>query len=91
MTIQALDDPEEGQNGERERGPVDEATRTLVSEDGKESPCDGDGTCEVTFWCGEGVCRRGCLEEEQTEENENLGPDTSAVRKGIDTKGFEER
>ena len=80
VTVQAFDDPEERQDGERKRGPVDETTRTLVRNDGEESPCNGDGTCEVTFRSRKGVRGSGCLEEEEAKEDENLGPDTCAVR-----------
>ena len=41
-----LDDPDEREDGEDERGPVHEARRGLVCEDGPERPGDGDRSGE---------------------------------------------
>jgi len=59
-----------------------------VGEDGPERPSDGDGGREVTFGCGESVRSCGTLEEEESEEDKDFGPDTSTVSVCVDTESF---
>lgn len=89
QTVQALQYPEERKQCECERGPVDECARRLVSKDGKQRPRDRDRPCKVALSSGERIRGGGSLQEEQSEEHEDLGPDTSLVRDGIDTEGLE--
>ena len=90
-----LDDPDEGQDGEDKRGPVDETRGSLVSEDGPKGPGDGNRSGEITFRCRESVGGSSTLEEEpeqseldvliltdrhlQGEEDKDFGPDTCGV------------
>ena len=69
----ALDDPDEREDGEDERGPVHEARRGLVREDGPERPCNRDRGGEVTFRRGEGVRRGRALEEEPVRQKSKVG------------------
>ena len=59
-----LDDPDEREDGERERGPVDERGVALAREDRPERPRDGDARGQVALRGRERVRRRGRLEEE---------------------------
>ena len=45
----SLDDPDEREDGERERGPVDERGVALAREDGPERPRDGDARGQVAL------------------------------------------
>ena len=90
VSKQTLHDPEQAQNSERERAPVDEPARALVREDGEEGPGDGDGAGEVAFWGRESVGGGCSFEEEGGEEDEYFGPDAGTGCESIDTKGFEE-
>jgi hypothetical protein len=86
QAVDALDDPESAEGSEDQRGNRDEArssSAALVSVDTEEGPGDGDGASEVTFRRGEGVGGRGGLEDEEREEDEDLGPDASAVGEGV--------
>ena len=60
----SLDDPDEREDGEGERAPVDERGVTLTSEDGPERPGDGNACGEVALGGRERVGRSGSLEEE---------------------------
>ena len=91
VAVQTLHNPEQAQNSERKRAPVDEATRTLVREDGEESPCDGNGARKVTLRRGEGICGGGRLEEEEAEEDKDLGPDACPVGERIDAECLKKR
>ena len=64
VTPQALDNPEERQQRECERTPVNEKGRALVLEDGEQRPGDGDAACKITFGAGECIRCGGCLKEE---------------------------
>lgn len=59
-----LDDPNEGENRERKRAPVDERRVTLACEDGPERPRNRDCSRKVTLGRGERVSRSSCLQEE---------------------------
>jgi len=87
--VNALDDPEGGQNGEYKSGPVDKGRAALMVKDGEERPSDGNASSEVTFGRGEGVGSGGGLEEEEGEEDENLGENAGVVTMGVHTKGLE--
>jgi len=89
QAIQALQYPEERKQGECERAPMNERTRGLVSEDGEQRPRDRNRPCKVSLSRGERVRGGRSLQEEQSEEHEDLGPDTSLVRDGVDTEGLE--
>jgi len=47
--ISRLKDPDEGQDGEGEGGPVDEGGRALVIEDGPQGPRDDESTGKITL------------------------------------------
>lgn len=89
VAIKAFDDPEQADDRKCEGAPVDEPAGTLMSEDGKERPGDGDGSGEITLGCGEGVRGCGRLEEEEAEEDEDLGPDARVVGECVDAEGLE--
>ena len=89
MTIQTFDDPEQAEDRERERAPMDEAARTLMREHGKQGPSDRDGPRKITLGRREGVRGCGGLEEEEAEEDEDLGPDAGVVGGGVDAEGRE--
>jgi len=54
-TVQGLQDPESGEDGKDERGPVYERRRVLVVEHGPERPGDGNATSKITFRRREGI------------------------------------
>ena len=85
----ALDDPEEREDGERERRPVSERIRALVRKDSPQAPRDSDAAGQVSLRSGERVCSTGALEEEEAEEYEDLGPDASLVLPCVDAEGLE--
>lgn len=85
----ALDDPDEGENGEREGRPVDESARGLVREDGPQGPGDRSASGQVTLGGSERVGGSGALEEEEGNEDEDLGPDTGTVGESVDAKRLE--
>lgn len=60
-----------------------------MSVDTKEGPGDSDGTSEITLGRGECVSSGGGLEDEEGEEDEDLGPDSGAVRVGVATECLE--
>ena len=60
----SLDDPDEGQERERERGPADERGVVLAREDRPERPRDRDARGQVALGRRERVRRRRRLEEE---------------------------
>lgn len=82
----ALDDPDEGKDGEDEGRPVNESTGGLVSEDRPQRPSDRDAGGKVTLGSGERVCGGGTLKEEECEEDEDLGPDTGAVGERVSSE-----
>jgi len=88
-SVDGLGDPEGGQDGEGEGGPVHESRRALMVVDTKERPSDGDASGEITLGGGEGVCGRGGLEEEEGEEHEDLGEDAGVVVEGVDAERVE--
>jgi len=63
----------------------------LMGENRKERPRDSNGSREITFGTGEGVCRGSSFQEEQCEEDKSLGPDTREARgfQSIGTESFE--
>ena len=83
--------PQERKNGEDQRGPVDEPVGGLVGENGPEVPCDGSSGGEITLGRAERVRGSRGFEEEESEEDEDFGPNASMVRKRVDTKGSESR
>jgi len=85
----SLDHPEQGEHGKAESSPVDELARGLLGKDGEQAPGDGDGGGEVALGGGEGVSGGGAFEEEETDEDEDFGPDSSEVVAGIYAKGGE--
>lgn len=89
LTPQSLGDPEEGEDREAEGGPVDEGRGGLVSEDGEESPGDGNRSGDVTLLGGEGIGDRSRLKEEQGQEDEDVSEDTGLVGLGIDAESLE--
>lgn len=91
MTKEALHNPEQAQNRERKRAPMDESTRTLVRENGEERPGNGNRACKISLRCGEGVRGGGRLEEEKTEKHEDLRPDACSVGERIDAECLEQR
>jgi len=83
-----LDHAERAQDGEGERTPVHKGV-SLVSEDTKEGPHDGNRCRQVALSGGESVSCGSALEEEESEEHKNLGPDTGMFGERIDTKCLE--
>jgi hypothetical protein len=69
---EGLEDPEEGEDGKREGGPVDKLARGLVGKDGPEGPGNGDGGWEVALGAREGVGGSGSLEEEAVREKVSI-------------------
>lgn len=62
---------------------------TLQLTDGEQSPCDRGGTSSITLLGSESVGSGGTLEEDESEENESLGPETSLVLVNIDAESLE--
>jgi len=83
---ESLADPEDGDDGECQSGPVDECGRPLVVKHGEEAPGDSDAAGEVSLGGRERVGGRGGLEEEQGQEDEDLGEDASAVTLSVYAK-----
>lgn len=59
-----------------------------MSEDREKGPCYREAGREVTLRTGESICGRSRLEEEQSKEYANLGPNTGWLRKGIYAECF---
>ena len=70
-SICTFDDPEEGQDGEHEGGPVDEGC-LLVVKNGPEWPSNGDGRRKVAFWRSEGVSSGRAFKEEAKSDRREL-------------------
>jgi hypothetical protein len=88
-SVCALDDPNEGEDGEYKGRPVDKAGAGLLGEDGEQGPCDGDGRGEIALGGGEGVGGGSAFEEEEGKEDEDFCPDASAGGEGVDTECLE--
>lgn len=103
--VEGLDDGEERQDKEDERGPADEGnflvddyggvsdTREICGRrltDREEGPGDDGGTSGVTLRGGKGISGSRGLEEHKREEHKDLGPDTGLLNVGVDAKGLEE-
>jgi len=58
----------------------------LLSKDGEQCPSYGDARGQVTLLRGEGVTGRSGLEEEQSQEDKHLCPDTGMVCLRVDTE-----
>jgi len=86
-----LYNPDKGQNGKAEGSPVDELARSLFCKDGEQTPGNGNSAWEVTFRTREGVEGSGTFEEEETEEDKDLGPDSGTVLECINAEGGEGR
>jgi len=87
-TYCSFDDPDKGQDGEDEGGPVDEGS-LLVVKNGPKRPSNGDRRRKVAFRRSEGVSSSGTFKEEEGKENKDIGPDTRFMVEGIYTKGVE--
>jgi hypothetical protein len=71
QAVRALEDPDNGEDGEGECGPVNEFRGGLLRKDGEKGPGDGDGCGEITFRGGECIgC--GCAFEEEAVLNLKL-------------------
>jgi hypothetical protein len=91
--IDTLHYPNEGEDSKHESRPVDERGGTLLSKDGEERVCNGNGSRKVTLGGREGVSSSGRLEEEQGEEDQDFGPDSGLVGESVHAeslKGSEE-
>jgi len=77
--IRCLEDPNEGQDGKGEGGPVDEGGGALVIEDGPQGPRDDESAGKITLDGRERVSGCSGLEEQEGEEDEDLSPDTSVM------------
>jgi len=86
-----LEDPEQAKKGECQCAPVNEGNVSLMSEDREEGPGDGDGSCDVTFVCREGICGGGGFEEEETEEDKSFCPDARWVSESVYAECLESR
>jgi len=64
----ALDDPNEGEDGESESRPVNKARGSLVSEDGPKRPGNSDGGRKIAFGGREGISGGCALEEEASDK-----------------------
>jgi len=85
--VSRLEDPNEGQDGKDEGGPVDEGGGTLVIKDGPQGPRDDESAGKITLGGRERVSGCSGLEEEEGEEDEDLGPDPRVMMFGrIDTE-----
>lgn len=69
---------------------MDESGGPLLSEDGPEVPVDSDGSREITLGGGKSVGSGSTFEEEESEESEDLGPNSRVVP-AINAKGLEGR
>lgn len=88
---QAPEDGQEGEEEEDEGAPVDESVGvagSLVLEDCEESQGDDGTRCNVTLTV-EGVTCAGTLEEEQTQEDEDVADDSGLGAVGVLAKGGE--
>lgn len=65
----ALEDPDEGEDGKGERGPMHELGGGLVGENGPQGPCDGNGSGKIALRGGEGIGGGCALEEETAKES----------------------
>jgi len=81
-----LEDPNEGQDREGEGGPVNEGRRARMIEDGPQGPGDDESARKVSLEGGERVSGRGALQEEESEEHKDLGPNPSVMLSRIDTE-----
>lgn len=82
----SLANPEQGENGKRQRGPVNERAAILVREHRPQVPSNGNARRQVSFGRREGVGGCGGLEEEKGEEHEHLRPDTGMVSERVHAK-----
>lgn len=57
-----------------------------MGEDGPERPSNGNGGREITFGSGEGIGSGGALEKEESQEDENLGPNAGAMGESVHSK-----
>jgi len=56
---------------------------------GPEGPSNSNGSGEIAFRGRESIGGCRALKEEESQEDEDFGPYTSAFMKGVDTKGLE--
>lgn len=86
--VRRLEDPNEGEDGKGEGGPMNEG-RALVIKNGPQCPGDDESARKVTVNGGERVGGCGSLQEEEGEEYEDLSPDPSVMLSRIDTECLE--
>jgi len=86
--VGAARNPEQTEDGERKRGPVNETRVSLVIEDGEERPGNGRTARDVTLSIAVCVASTGALEQEKRQEGQNLGRDSSGMR-GADAERLE--
>jgi hypothetical protein len=55
----------------------------------EQGPSDRDSTGEITFGTGEGIGGSSGFEDEESEEDEDLGPDSCGVGRGVTSESFE--
>lgn len=64
------------------------AVNILMGKDREEGPRYRETSRKVTLRAGESICGRSRLEEEQSKEYENFGPNTGWFKKRIDAECF---
>jgi hypothetical protein len=79
-------DPHKSEDGKSEGRPVDESAALLLGKHRPEIPSDGDAGGQITLGSREGVSSGSSLEEEKSEEDEDLSPNAGMVSDGIDTE-----
>lgn len=86
----AHENPERREHCKCECRPVNEsrAVNILMGKDREERPSYCKASRKVALRAGESIRGRSRLEEEQTKEYENLGPDTGWYMKRIDAECF---
>lgn len=68
---------------------MDESRCLLVYKSSPKVPSDDNGGRQVTLCTGERIGSRGSLKEEEGEEDEDFGPNSSVMVLGVNTKGLE--
>jgi len=90
-TPHPLDDPDYGEDGKHQCGPVNESRPGLMHKDGPEIPSDGNGRRGIALGSGECISRCCPFQEEERQEDKDLSPHSGMMGPRIWTKCLEGR